>query len=157
MKPILKKALALVIVLGALASVVAGREQPSPPPARKSAQRPDVRTPPAAADIDIAKLEARADEGAKADAFAPRSFSPIVPAAEARPQARALPTAPPLPFKYLGRMSDGERLEIYLEQGQEFIAAEPGQRIGDYRVDKVTEEQIVFTYLPLKTKQTLAL
>lgn len=157
MKPIMKKALALVVVLGALASVVAGREQPSP--ARKSVQRPDVRTPPAAADIDIAKLVARADEGAKADAFAPRNFSPIVPAAEAQGQARApaKPTVPPLPFKYLGRMTDGEKLEIYLEQGQEFIATEPGQRIGDYRVDKVTEDQIVFTYLPLKAKQTLDL
>ena len=54
-------------------------------------------------------------------------------------------------------MSDGEKLEIFLEQGQEFIAVEPGQRVGQYRVDKVTDEQIVFTYLPLKTKQTLAL
>ena len=156
MKPIVKRVLVLAVVLGALASVVAGREQPSPAPARKSAPRADVRTPPAA-DIDIAKLEARADEGAKADAFAPRNFSPIVPAAEAQPQAPGKPTAPPLPFKYLGRMSDGEKLEIYLEQGQEFIVTEAGQRIGDYRVDKVTEDQIVFTYLPLKTRQRLDL
>ena len=157
MKPIVKRVLVLAVVLGALASVVAGREQPSPAPARKSAPRADVRTPPAAADIDIAKLKARADEGAKADAFAPRNFSPIVPAAEAQPQAPGKPTAPPLPFKYLGRMSDGEKLEIYLEQGQEFIVTEAGQRIGDYRVDKVTEDQIVFTYLPLKTRQRLDL
>ena len=159
MKPITKKVLALSVVVSALASVVAGRVQPSPPPARKSAApRVDTRAP-AAADIDIAKLEARADEGAKADAFAPRNFSPIVPAAEAQaqPQAPAKPTVPPLPFKYLGRMIDGDKLEIFLEQGQEFIAVEPGQRVGDYRVEKVTEEQIVFTYLPLKTKQTLAL
>src|SRR5262249_6143621 len=100
---------------------------------------------------------ARADEGARADAFAPRNFSPIVPAAEAQPQAPAKPTVPPLPFKYLGRMSDGAKLEIYLAQGQEFIITEAGQRIGDYRVDKVTEDQIVFTSLPLHTKQTLAL
>ena len=159
MKPIVKRVLVLAVVLGALASVVAGREQPSPPPARKSAPRVDNRAPTPAADIDIAKLVARADEGAKADAFAPRNFSPIVPAAEAQgqPQAPAKPTAPPLPFKYLGRLIDGGKLEIYLEQGQEFIVTEPGQRIGDYRVDKVTEEQIVFTYLPLKTRQTLDL
>jgi hypothetical protein len=158
MKPIMKKALGLMVVVSALASVVAGREQPSYQPSRKSAPRVDSRAP-SAPDIDIAKLEARVDQGAKADAFAPRSFSPIVPAAEAQaePQAPAKPTAPPLPFKYLGRMIDGDKLEIFLEQGQEFIAVEPGQRIGDYRVDKVTEEQIVFTYLPLKTRQTLAL
>ena len=159
MKPIVKKVLALTVVVSALASVVAGREQRSYQPSRNSASAPRAETRvPAAADIDIAKLEARADEGAKADAFAPRNFSPIVPAAEAQPQAPAKPAGPPpLPFKYVGRMSDGEKLEIFLEQGQEFIAVEPGQRVGDYRVDKVTDEQIVFTYLPLKTKQTLAL
>ena len=156
MKPIVKKVLGLVVVVSALASVVAGREQPSYQPARKSAARTDTRAP-AAADIDLAKLAARADEGATADAFARRDFAPIVPAAEAQAQAPAKPTAPPLPFKYLGRMIDGDKLEIFLEQGQEFIAVEPGQRIGEYRVDKVTDEQIVFTYLPLKTKQTLAL
>ena len=156
MKPIVKKVLGLVVVVSALASVVAGREQPSYQPARKSAARADTRAP-AAADIDLAKLAARADEGATADAFARRNFAPIVPAAEAQAQAPAKPTAPPLPFKYLGRMIDGDKLEIFLEQGQEFIAVEPGQRIGEYRVDKVTEDKIVFTYLPLKTKQTLAL
>ena len=156
MKPIVKKVLGLVVVVSALASVVAGREQPSYQPARKSAAHTDTRAP-AAADIDLAKLAARADEGATADVFARRSFAPIVPAAEAQPQAPAKPTAPPLPFKYVGRMIDGDKLEIFLEQGQEFIAVEPGQRIGEYRVDKVTEDKIVFTYLPLKTKQTLAL
>jgi hypothetical protein len=156
MKPIVKRLLALTVVVSALASVVAGREQPSYPPARKTAPRAESRAP-AAADIDIAKLEARAGEGAKADAFAPPNFSPIVPAAEAQAQAPAKRVAPPLPFKYVGRMSDGEKLEIFLEQGQEFITVEPGQRVGDYRVDKVTDEQIVFTYLPLKTRQTLAL
>jgi len=96
MKPIVKKVLGLVVVVSALASVVAGREQPSYQPARKSAARTDTRAP-AAADIDLAKLAARADEGATTDAFARRSFAPIVPAAEAQPQAPAKPTAPPLP------------------------------------------------------------
>jgi hypothetical protein len=32
-----------------------------------------------------------------------------------------------------------------------------GSRIGDYRVDKITEAEIRFTYLPLKTKQSLPL
>ncbi|TMH27641.1 MAG: hypothetical protein E6H63_10240, partial [Betaproteobacteria bacterium] len=105
MKPIVKKVLGLVVVVSALASVVAGREQPSYQPARKSAARTDTRAP-AAADIDLAKLAARADEGATADAFARRNFAPIVPAAEAQAQAPAKPTAPPLPFKYLGRMID---------------------------------------------------
>jgi hypothetical protein len=32
----------------------------------------------------------------------------------------------------------------------------PGDKLGaDYRLDKVTGTTLVFTYLPLKTKQTL--
>jgi hypothetical protein len=157
MKPIVKKVLALIAVVAAAASVVAGREQPSSPQARKSAPRPDPQVA-VATDIDLSKLKARADEGVKADAFARRDFAAPPPAAEAAAQAPAKPAGPPpLPFKYAGRMSDGEKLEIFLEQGQEFIAVEPGQRVGPYRVDKVTDEQIVFTYLPLKAKQTLPL
>jgi len=158
MKPIVKKVLALIAVVAAAASVVAGREQPSSAPARKSAPRLETQAA-VATDIDLSKLKARADEGSKADAFARRDFAAPAPAADAgQPQAPAKPAGPPpLPFKYLGRMIDGGKLEIFLEQGQEFIAVEPGQRIGAYRVDKVTEEQIVFTYLPLKAKQTLAL
>ena len=157
MKPIVKKVLALIAVVAAAASVVAGREQPSVPPVRKSAPRPDTQAA-MAADIDLSKLKARADEGVKADAFARRDFTAPAPAAGAQAKAPAKPAGPPpLPFKYLGRMIDGGKLEIFLEQGQEFITVEPGHRIGPYRLDKVTEEQIVFTYLPLKTKQTLPL
>jgi len=89
MKPIVKKVLGLVVVVSALASVVAGREQPSYQAARKSAPRTDTRAP-AAADIDLAKLAARANDGATADAFARRDFAPIVPAADVQPQAPAV-------------------------------------------------------------------
>ena len=157
MKPMVKKVLVLIAVVGAAASVVAGREQSSYSAPRASAARSDTRAV-ATEQINLSKLQARADEGAKLDAFAPRNFEPVTPPAEAQAQAPAKPAGPPpLPFKYAGRMIDGPKLEIFLEQGQEFIAVEPGQRIGQYRLDKVTDEQIVFTYLPLKTKQTLAL
>ena len=158
MKPMVKKVLVLIAVVGAAASVVAGREQSSYSAPRASAARSDTRAV-ATEQINLSKLQARADEGAKLDAFAPRNFEPPAPpAAEGQAQAPAKPAGPPpLPFKYAGRMIDGPKLEIFLEQGQEFIAVEPGQRIGEYRLDKVTDEQIVFTYLPLKTKQTLAL
>ena len=36
-----------------------------------------------------------------------------------------------------------------------FVAA--GDRIGDYRVESITDGEILFTYLPLKTKQSLPL
>ena len=40
-------------------------------------------------------------------------------------------------------------------RGEELISVAEGQKLGDYRVDKVGESSIAFTYLPLKTKQRL--
>jgi hypothetical protein len=152
MSPILKKTFAAVTVVGALASVVAGRESPRPnvvEPVKRIDTRLQVNT-----DIDLAKLDARVDEGAKIDAFAPRNFSPVMP-----PQAAAAPKneAPQLPFRYLGKMVEDGKLSVFLANGDETVTVHAGQRIGDYRVDKITEAEVRFTYLPLKTKQSLPL
>jgi hypothetical protein len=153
MKPIVKHVLAGVTVVGALASVVAGREQPSYAAPRVAAPRVETRLP-AVEEIDLAKLEERVDQGAKVDAFAPRSFSPVIPA---QAQAPAKPVAPPLPFRYIGKMLDGDKLAVFLANGSESLSVAAGERIGDYRVEKITDAEIVFTYLPLKTKQSLPL
>ena len=155
MSPFLKKSFATITVVSALASVVAtGREQPSSI-VEPAAPRVDTRLQAQDADIDLGKLEERKDEGAKVDAFAPRNFAPVVP-----PQAAAAPAkreAPPLPFKYLGKMVEDGKLSVFLTNGDESITVHAGERVGDYRVDKITEAEVRFTYLPLKTKQSLPL
>ena len=153
MSPILKKSFAAIAVVSALASVVAGREAPSPI-VEPAAPRADARLQ-ANTDIDLAKLEERADEGAKIDAFAPRNFSPVIPAQAAGVPARR--ETPPLPFRYLGKMVEDGKLSVFLANGDESISVHAGQRIGDYRIDKITEAEVRFTYLPLKTKQSLPL
>ena len=157
MSPLFKKSLAAIAVVGALASVVAtGREQPSAV-VEPAAPRVDTRLQ-VNADIDLAKLEARIDEGAKVDAFAPRNFSPVVPPQQQQAAAApAKPEAPALPFKYLGKMVEDGKLSVFLANGDESITVHAGQRIGDYRIDKITEAEVRFTYLPLKTKQSLPL
>jgi len=158
MTPMLKKVFISVAVVGALASVVAGRESSTPnvvEPVARIDTRLQVNT-----DIDLAKLEERAHlqnkEGAQVDAFAPRNFSPVVP-----PQATAAGKpkreVPPLPFRYLGKMVEDGKLSVFLANGDESITARAGQRIGDYRIDKITEAEVRFTYLPLKTQQSLPL
>jgi len=151
--PTVKKVLAGVAAVGALASVVAGREQPSFTPAPE----PKVETRlQASEEIDLAKLQARVDEGAKLDAFAPKNFSPVE-----QPQATAAAApkreAPALPFKYIGRVVDGDKLAVFLQNGNESYSVTEGERVGDYRVDKISDAEIRFTYLPMKTKQTLPL
>jgi hypothetical protein len=157
MKPIVKHVLAGVAAVSALASVVAGRESRTYAPVREPVARIETRLP-AVEDIDLGKLEQRAQGGegqeSKVDAFAPRNFSPVIPA---QAQAAAKPTVPPLPFRYIGKMQDGDKLAVFLMNGNESMAVAAGDRIGDYRVEKVTDAEIVFTYLPMKAKQSLPL
>jgi hypothetical protein len=157
MSPILKKSFAAIAVVGALASVVAGREKPSSivePVVPRVDTRLQVNT-----DIDLAKLEERAHlpnkQGAWIDAFAPRNFSPVIPAQAALAPAKR--EAPPLPFRYLGKMVEDGKLSVFLANGNESITVRGGERLGDYQIDKITEAEVRFTYLPLKTKQSLPL
>ena len=149
MKPILRHTLTGLAIVSALASVVAGRERPAAEivqPARPAA---------APQDIDIGKLERRAEEAVAADPFAPRSFAP--PQAAAAPRAPEKAGPPPLPFRYLGKMIEDGKLAVFLAQGDESLSVKAGDRIGEYRVDAVTESEVRFTYLPMKTKQSLPL
>jgi len=146
MKQFLKPFALAVTVLALLASVVAGREKPSVAPAE----------PVAALSLDLSRVERSRAEAPAADPFAPKEFNP--PAREPQQAAHAAkPEAPPLPFRYLGKLIEDGKLSVFLANGAESVTATAGQRIGDYRVDKVTEAEVVFTYLPLKTKQSLPL
>jgi hypothetical protein len=155
MKPVVKKIVAGVAVVGALASVVMGRENPAPAVV-EPVKRVDTRLQ-VSADFDLTKLEERMNEGAKVDAFAPRNFSPVIPPQAQVKAAAARPEAPPLPFRYLGKMVEDGNTKIFLANGEESITASPGQRIGDYRIDKITEAEVRITYLPLKQQQSLPL
>jgi hypothetical protein len=149
----MKKLLGGLAVIATLASVVAGRES-----ATIDIVQPALRAAPrleAALDIDVSRLERRTDEGSGADPFTPRSFAaPQAPAAAAAPE-KAGP--PPLPFRYLGKMIEDGKLAVFLAQGDESLSVKAGDRIGEYRVDAVTETEVRFTYLPMKTKMSLPL
>lgn len=155
MSPVLKKVLGALAIVGALASVVAGRERPT----LELVQRPraDVRQA-AVEELDLDQLAARGEEASRqdkaVDPFAPRSFSPLTPA---QPGKKEKPAAPPLPFRYLGKMIEDGKLAVFLARGDESLSVSAGSRIGEYRVDKVTDSEVLFTYLPLKTKQSLPL
>ena len=134
------------------AGVVAGGEKPQPP---MVAAQPQGRAA-AAPEIDLARL-ARADAPAPGtDPFAPRSFAP---APKAQPASgRAAPSAPPLPFTYIGKLTQDGRTEVFVLRGEELISIAAGQKIdAQYRVDAISDARIAFTYLPLKSRQTLEL
>jgi hypothetical protein len=147
-----KRALLVVVTLAAVAGVVTGREKP----AIEVVQERITPKTGVVADIDLDKLVRAESSLPQKDPFAQRSFG-----AARQPQAGAAPgkpELPPLPFQYIGRVTENGKQEVYVMRGDEVLTLERGQKIGnEYRVDKITGKSITFTYLPLKTRQTLDL
>jgi hypothetical protein len=109
--------------------------------------------PPLALVFDPATLPARraAFRPAREDPFAPKSWAPPAPA-----QAQRAPVAPPLPYRYFGRMTEDGRTLVFLQRGERTYTVSPGDVLdGQYRVDAIKPDGVLFTYLPLKQKQAL--
>lgn len=150
----MKKRERIVVIAGAVllvAGVVAGRERPALE--LIEARAPQAASAAAADDgIDLARLESRASAALpQTDLF--KSFA----APQAGVSAPARPAAPPLPFRYFGKLTENGKSEVFVMRGGEVLSIEPGKTYGQYRVEQVSDARITFTYLPLKTKQTLDL
>lgn len=65
------------------------------------------------------------------------------------------PTAPPLEFKYIGRMVDGNEVTLFLSKNdRQYAVKEEDVVDGIYRIDKIGEVEALLTYLPTNTQQT---
>lgn len=102
-------------------------------------------------------------EAAQADPFfAPvakpkvdvRKAAVVVPAPAPLPPP---PAAPPLPFTYFGRLAGPTgATSVFIASGSALLPVKPGDVIeGRYRVEQVSDEEIVFVYLPLGQRQIL--
>lgn len=142
-----------VIVLALLATVVSGREKPDSGEEAAPARAPvRVAAVEAVPELDLARLQRSRTEQAIADVFAP----PPPPASAGQPEAR--PSAPPLPFQFVARITDEGKTTTYVMLGEDNYSVKPGLVIGgNYRVEKVTGAAVTFTYLPLGTRQVLSL
>jgi hypothetical protein len=89
------------------------------------------------------------------DPFAATSFQPPPP-----PTAAAIviakPAAPPLPFQYQGLLRQNGKLAVFLADDASLLIAREGETLaGQYRVERLTEQEIILQYLPLAERQTL--
>ncbi len=98
------------------------------------------------------------------DAFAKLSWvapAPVVHAAPPPPPpAPVVPVAPALPFTFVGLMEQGTtQPQAFLSKGNNLLVVAAGDVIDNntYRVDSLSPQQIVITYLPLNTPQTLTI
>lgn len=127
-----------------------------------------TKAKPSAADesLDLSKFAERHWEKGK-NAFDSRSWNrPMPAAAKPPPVAVAPPTpiavtppapiAPPLPYVYVGMMDTEDGTQVFLQRGQEPLAAKVGDVIaGTYRIDRVEERAVLLTYLPSNVAQVL--
>ena len=96
------------------------------------------------------------------EAFAVKSWlpppAPVVVAPPRPPPPPPVPTAPPLPFAFVGMVEKGTaRPQAFLAKGEMLLIVGVGDVIDNntYRVDSLSSQQIAMTYLPLNTPQTL--
>jgi len=153
-RPLARRAALAIVALAAAAGAVTGREKP----AIELVETRPARIEAAAAaplDIDLDKLRSRGEgEALQRDPFARLSFAPPQQAAA----VPAAPAAPPLPFRYFGRLTENGKTEVFVMRGDELISVAPGRKIdAQYRVDSIGEQAIAFTYLPMKLKQSMEL
>ena len=106
--------------------------------------------------LDLDRLRHRELIGTEVDTFRVKSW--YVPPPPPPPEPPPKPTAPPLPFQYMGRTEEvqsGATL-IYLTNGGEFYTIKVGDRFADsYQLERIERGALHIRYLPLSIHQTL--
>ncbi|RKU02085.1 hypothetical protein C7H84_15990 [Burkholderia sp. Nafp2/4-1b] len=104
----------------------------------------------------LAALRAPVSVDAAHDPFTASSWLPPPPVVPPAPEIRpAPPTAPPVPFVYLGQQDPkASKPQVFLGNGDQLLIVSPGDVIdSQYRVESVSESNVVLTYLPLNQVQ----
>ncbi|WPN49219.1 MULTISPECIES: hypothetical protein [unclassified Pseudomonas] len=67
------------------------------------------------------------------------------------------PTAPPLPFQFVGRLDDRSDLQVFLQNGEKIYVVRKGDVIDEtWRIERISDEELSLVYLPLHLSQTLS-
>jgi hypothetical protein len=130
----------------------------------------EVKAAPSAAvnahGLDLTRLQRPGSMEPGDDPFADRRPKPAVAERLERPPSAPVealavplppPSAPPVPYTFIGRLSEAESTTVFLAAGDRNLVVKPGDVIdNNYRVDAVTDHAVSLTYLPLNVKQTLS-
>lgn len=99
---------------------------------------------------------ATADAVAQAETIDPFRNKSWVVAPPPPPPAK--PTAPPLPFEYLGKIMEDSGVRVFLNhQGKNLIVKTGDVINSSYTVLNIAGNQMTFLYLPLREKQALSI
>ena len=129
-------------------------------PARQArpASGTPMRTEQAQERVHLEKMHVRATAQRADDAFAPRSWRKPVPKAQAAANAAVIapPSAPPLPFVYMGKLLSEDARAVFLTLGERNLIVHEGDVIDSiYRVGKLSDAGLTFIHLPTGIQQNL--
>lgn len=87
-------------------------------------------------------------------------FGSGAPAALAQATAPppAKPVAPAFPYTFMGALQEGGERTLFLSSADRVVSVKTHDTIdGVYRIDRITSDQLVVTFLPLKQQQVISL
>ena len=151
------------LLLVALAGVAYLTLSASPPPDSGVVEAVDARAPASrsasskvAEQVNILELKPRRAPGDSKALFASTSWAPPPKAVVATPAPP--PTAPPLPFTYVGKRLEDGIWNVFISRGDQMLIVREQQTIdGTYRIDAVKPPQMILTYLPMDERQTMSI
>jgi len=125
-----------------------------PAPARVQAREGAVARVP---ELALERLGERTQRGTEADPFNALGAEEVRRAASV-PTPPPAPQAPPLPFAFLGKLIDADKVSVFLTSGDRNWVVRSGDTIdGTYRVEAIGDRTMTFTYLALDIRQELAI
>ena len=135
----------------------AGSSQPDS--SRRSASQNGARA--ATPHLNLDKLNSRSPGELVRDPFAvPAPKAAKSGRTGASPRALATPPPPPsapaVPFTYMGKLRSGPDTAVFLTQGDRNLVLREGDTIDSvYRVEQIADSAITLVYLPLGERQTI--
>ena len=74
------------------------------------------------------------------------------------PPPPVVPTAPPNPFKYLGKQKSGNEIKVFLSEGERTWVVQENFALGQqYRVESIRPPLLILVYLPLNIRQEVVI
>ncbi|MHC8285828.1 hypothetical protein ACYZUD_03135 [Pseudomonas sp. XS1P51] len=124
----------------------------------KSKTRGALQSAPAAGKPTVVKDLSPAGDlfAARSWKAAPKLAAVIEQPVNATPVVQA-PTAPPMPFQFIGRLDDRSDLQVFLQNGEKIYVVRKGDVIDEtWRIEGISDVELSFVYLPLHLSQTLS-
>jgi hypothetical protein len=149
----------LAVTLAAVAWVSQQAEDEPVSVAAPVKQKSAAKTAAGGSHLALEKLQrtrTAEDKPTVEDVFQAKSW--YVPPPPPKPVPPPPPAPPPLPFIYMGKLLEEDKLTVFLTKQNRHYAVKAGDTLdGTYRVESVSAQQVLFTYLPLNMQQTLTL